>query len=127
MKETVRTDVHKDALRHHPSPDEAGSLVMTTQTLKAKLSHSTAATQQEQGVGNNDVDRASSVMPATTIPPEHRCEVRVDDQSMCSYEVLEAIDEELVIMREGKAFTLNQSTKGILLFMGLATHTKQLI
>jgi hypothetical protein len=64
MKETVRTDVHKDALGHYPSPDETGGLVMTTQTLEAKLSHYTAVTPQEQNVGNNDVDRASSVMPA---------------------------------------------------------------
>jgi hypothetical protein len=97
---------HKERARTYPSP---------------------AVTSQEQNVGNNDVDRASSMMPATVISLGHRCEARMDYQSMCSYEGLEAIDEASVVIWQGNAFALNRSTKGMLLLMGLVPHAKQLI
>ena len=50
---------------------------------------------------------------------EYRC--------MCSYEVLEVIDETSVVIEQGEAFALNRSTEGMLLFMGRAPHAKQLI
>ena len=46
---------------------------------------------------------------------------------MCSYEVLESIDENSVGIRQGKAFAFNQSTEGMLLLISLAPHAKQLI
>jgi hypothetical protein len=100
---------------------------MATHTLKEMPFHSAAARLQEQNVGNNDVVRASAVMPATTIPPGRRCEARMEYRGMCSYEVFEAIDEESVVIEQGEAFALNRSTEGILLFMGQAPHAKQLI
>ena len=50
---------------------------------------------------------------------EYRC--------MCSYEVLQAIDGESVVIKQGEALALNRSTEGMLLFMGRALHAKQLI
>ena len=50
---------------------------------------------------------------------EYRC--------LCSYEVLEATDEESVVIGQGEAFTLNRSTEGMLLLIALAPHAKQLI
>ena len=61
---------------------------------------------------------ASAVMPAVAISPGRRCEVRMDYRDMCSYEVLESIGEESVIIRQGEAFALNWSTKGMLLSHG---------
>jgi hypothetical protein len=100
---------------------------MAKQTLEEMLSHSAAVTQWEQNVGNNGVDQASAVMLATIIPPGRRCESRMDYRRMCSYEVLEVIDEKSGVIEQGKAFALNQSTEGMLLFMALAPHVKQLI
>jgi hypothetical protein len=51
----------------------------------------------------------------------------MDYRSMCSYEVLEVIDEQSAVIEQGKAFALNRSTKGMLLFMALAPRAKQLI
>ncbi len=100
---------------------------MAKQTLEEMLSHSAAVTQWEQNVGNNDVDQASAVMPATAIPPGRRCEARMDYRRMCSYEVLESSDEESVVIEQGEAVALNRSTEGMLLFMALAPHAKRLI
>lgn len=100
---------------------------MATHTLEAMLSHYTAVTLQEQHVRKREVDQASGVMPATTITPGRRCEARMEYRCMCSYEVLEAIDEESVVIEQGEALALNRSTEGVLLFMGRAPHAKQLI
>jgi hypothetical protein len=100
---------------------------MATLTFESILSDSTVVSLQEQNGGNNDVDQASAVMPDTAIPPGRRCEARVDYRSMCSYEVLEGIDEESAVIEQRKAFALNRSTDGMLLFMALAPHAKQLI
>jgi hypothetical protein len=127
MTETVGLDVHKDLRGLYPSPDETGGLVMTTHTLEELLSHSVPVTQREPNIGNNDVDQASAVMPARVIPPGRRCESRMNYRCLCSYEVLEAIDEESVVIEEGEAFALNRSTEGMLLFMGQASYGKQLI
>lgn len=37
---------------------------------------------------------------------------------MCSYEVLEAVGDELVVIEQGEALALNSSTGGKLLFLG---------
>jgi len=100
---------------------------MAMHTLEEMLSHSTAVAQWDWSVGNNKGDQASVVMPATTIPPGRRCEARMDYRCLCSYEVFEAIDQESAVIEQGKAFALNRSTEGILLFMALAPHVKQLI
>ena len=100
---------------------------MTTQNLEATLSPYAAVTLQEQNMGNIDVDQASAMMPDTAIPPGRRCEGRMDYRCMCSYEVLRAIAEELFVIEQGNAFVLNRSTEGLLLFMALAPHVKQLI
>ncbi|MGH7147285.1 MAG: hypothetical protein ACREIJ_05210 [Nitrospiraceae bacterium] len=100
---------------------------MATHTLEAMFSHYTAATLQEQNVGNKEVGQASGVMPATTIPLGRRCEARMEYRCLCSYEVLEATDEESVVIGQGEAFALNRSTEGMLLLIALAPHAKQLI
>ncbi len=100
---------------------------MATHPLEAMLSQSTAVTEPEQNVGNNDVIQASAVMPATTIPPGRRREARMEYRGICSYEVLEAIDEESVVIEQGEAFPINRSTEGMLLLMGQARQAKQLI
>jgi hypothetical protein len=102
---------------------------MATHTLEAKFSRYSAVTIRESnvGVGDKDIDRTSAVTPATTIPPGRRCEARTESRSMCSYEVLEAIEEESVVIEQGKVFALNRSTEGILLLMGRAPQAKQLI
>ena len=100
---------------------------MATLTLEAMLSHSAAVTQRELNVGNKNVDQASAVMPATAIPPGRRCEARMDYRRMCSYEVLEAIEEKSVVIGQGEALALNRSTEGILLLIALAPHANQLI
>ena len=61
------------------------------------------------------------------IPSERRCKVRVKYRYRCSYEVAEAIDEELAFINQGEAFALNQSAEGLLLVMGRDLHVTQLI
>ena len=100
---------------------------MATHTLEEMFSHSAAARLQEQNVGNNDVIQASGVMPAATIPPGRRCDMRTEYRSMCSYKMLDAIEEESVVIEKGVAFALNQSKEGMLLLMGEAPQAKQLI
>lgn len=100
---------------------------MATHPLEAMFSRYTAVTLQEQNVGIKEFDEASGVMSATTIPLGRRCETRMEYRCLCSYEVLEAIDEESVVIEQGEAFALNRSTEGMLLFMGRAPHAKQLI
>ena len=100
---------------------------MAKDALEEMLSHCAAVTLQEQKLGDKDVDQASVVMPATTIPPGRRCEARMKCRSMCSYEMFEATEEESVVIEKGVAFALNRSTEGMLLLMGQAPHMKQLI
>ncbi|HSL04764.1 MAG TPA: hypothetical protein VK901_14650 [Nitrospiraceae bacterium] len=100
---------------------------MVTRTPKEMLSHNTAITERGWKVGGKVVDQASAVIPATAIDSGRRCEARTDYRSMCSYEMLEAIREESVVIGQGGAFVINRSTEGILLLMALAPHVKQLI
>lgn len=100
---------------------------MTTQTLEAKPSHYRAVTAQKRKVGHIDVDQASAVILPGGIPPGRRCEARMDYRSLCSYELLETIDEQSPVIEQGKAFAFNRSTEGMLLFMALAPHAKQLM
>jgi len=100
---------------------------MATQTLEEILSHSAAVTRRKRNIGNQDVGQAFPVMPAMAIPSERRCKVRVKYRYRCSYEVAEAIDEELAFINQGEAFALNQSAEGLLLVMGRDLHVTQLI
>jgi hypothetical protein len=100
---------------------------METHTLEAMPSHSTAVTWWERNVEHKDVGQAPAMMPAITVPPGRRCEVRMDYRRMCSYEVLEAIDEKSVVIGQGEALALNRSTEGMLLLISLAPPAKQLI
>jgi hypothetical protein len=50
----------------------------------------------------------------------------MDFRQSCSYEVLEAIEEGSVVIRQGEAFALNRSKDGMLLLMGQALFDKQL-
>jgi hypothetical protein len=100
---------------------------MATQTLEEILSHSAAVTRRKRNIGNQDVGQAFAVMPATAIPPKRRCETRVEYRCRCSYEVAEAIDEELAYFEQGEAFALNRSAEGMLLVMGHALHVMRLI
>lgn len=96
---------------------------MAAHRLEATLPCSTAMTQQEQNVSNKDVDQAS----VPTIPPGRRSEARKAYPCLCSYEVLDATEEESVVIEQGTAVALNQTTEGILLFMRQAPHVRQVI
>ncbi|MEO8340351.1 MAG: hypothetical protein ABI604_11645 [Nitrospirota bacterium] len=100
---------------------------MATHNHEARLSHSVAGTEHEQKVGNIDASHASAVISTTANSPERRGEARIDDRSLCSYEVVEAIGEESVVIAQGKAIALNRSAEGVLLFLRQAPHAKQLI
>ena len=95
---------------------------MLNHALEATLSHFAAGARRELNLGEKDVDQ-----PFSAIPSGRRCEPRMAYQQMCSYEVLEAIEGESVVIAQGEAFTLNRSTKGILLITALAPDAKQLI
>jgi hypothetical protein len=98
---------------------------MATHIREAPRSHSAAVTQRKLNVGKKDLGHASAVMPAVAISPGRRCEVRMDYRDMCSYEMLESIGEESVVIRQGEAFALNWSAGGMLFLIALAPHTKQ--
>ena len=100
---------------------------MATQTLDARRSLSSAIIAQEQHIGEIDLLQASAVLSATITPPARRGEARVEYQSMCTYEILEADDAQSVVIEQGEAFALNRSTEGILLVMGKAPQNKQSI
>jgi hypothetical protein len=100
---------------------------MATRTLGVLRSYNTVIPLHGQKVRNREVARASSVMAAASGSPERRCEARVEYRCMCSYDVLEACDEELVVVEQGEAFALNSSTEGMLLFLGQPFQEKQLI
>lgn len=84
-------------------------------------------TQGKQGAGNQDSDQTSGEMAAMPIPQERRREARMDFRCTCTYEVLEAIEEKPVGIRQGQAFAFNQSAEGMLLLIGVAPREKQLI
>jgi hypothetical protein len=69
----------------------------------------------------------STDIPAAMIPPERRREARKNYRRRCSYEVLESIEEDSIVTRQGEVFALNRSKEGMLLLMGQAPHRKQLI
>ncbi|NWF73024.1 MAG: hypothetical protein HXY51_08330 [Nitrospirae bacterium] len=100
---------------------------MATHTLEEILSHAAACIQRDQNVGNKDVEQAFAMISDEGTPPVRRREVRVDYRCLCSYEALEAIEEESVVIGEGKAFALNRSKEGMLLLTALSPHAKQLI
>lgn len=100
---------------------------MATHALEEMFSHYAVVSLQEQILGEKDAVQTSTVTPATAIPPGRRCEARTEYRRMCSYEVLESIAEESVVIQQGDAFALNRSTEGMLLLMGQAPHVKQLI
>jgi len=100
---------------------------MATRTLGVMRSYDTIVTLRGQKVRNREIAQASGVMPAAIVSPERRCEARVEYRCMCSYEVIEVVNEELVVIKEGEAFALNSSTGGMLLFLGHPFQVKQLI
>jgi hypothetical protein len=100
---------------------------MATRTPERILSYSAAVTQREQKAASKDVDHRLTGVPPTAPSLGRRCEARRDYRCLCSYEVLEAIEERSVVIEQGKVFAFNQSTEGILLVMRSAPHEKQLI
>jgi len=100
---------------------------MAPHTLEAMLSHCTEVSLREQQVGNREFDQTSSRLPAGSIPPRPRCEERMEYRCTCSFEMFEVINEDSVVIEQGEAIAVNRSTEGILLFMGMAPHAKQLI
>ena len=103
---------------------------MATQTLDAMCSLRAAIIAQEQHVEDLDLQQASAVMSATTAPPAppaRRGEARVEYRAMCTYEVLEADEDQSVVIEQGEAFALNRSKEGILLVMGKAPQNTQSI
>ena len=100
---------------------------MATHRLAPTFFPSTADTQREQIGGTEDPDHRSAVMLPRVIYPERRCESRMDSGLLCSYEMIEAIEEESVVIEQGKAIALNRSTEGMLLCMRRAPHMMQMI
>jgi hypothetical protein len=100
---------------------------MTMNTLEPIFADSEAFTLKERKLGDIDVDQASTKILTTTIPPGRRSETRMDYRSLCPYEVIEAKEGQSVVIGQGEAFALNQSTGGMLLLIDLAPQTKQLI
>jgi hypothetical protein len=80
-----------------------------------------------QSVRNTDEDQASNVTSGQTISLERRSEARKNHLDLCSYEMLDATEEEPAVIEEGTAVALNRSTEGILLLMCRAPQAKQLI
>jgi len=100
---------------------------MTMNTLEPMFADSEAFTLKERKLGDIDFDQASAELRAATILPGRRCETRRDYRNLCPFEVIEAIEGESVVIGQGEAFALNQSTGGMLLLIDLAPQTKQLI
>ena len=85
------------------------------------------STGQAQNARSTDVDQSSSMTSGLPVSSGRRSEERVDYQYLCSYEVLDAMKEESVVIEQGTAIILNQSPKGMLLFMRQAPHVEQVI
>ena len=51
----------------------------------------------------------------------------MDYRDLCSYEMIEVIEEEFLVIEQGKAITLNRSIEGVLLCMRQAPHVMQMI
>ena len=100
---------------------------MATRILEATHSYNTTVRLQEQKERNREVAQVSCVITAVTIPPERRCEARMEYRRMCSYEVIKAMDEKSVVIEQGETFALNRSMEGMLLFMGRPPDATQLI
>jgi hypothetical protein len=100
---------------------------MATRTPAKILSYSAAVTQREQMAASKDVDDWLAGMPPRASSLGRRCEARRDYLCLCSYEVLEAIEERSVVIERGKVIVFNQSTEGIRLVMRSAPREKQLI
>ena len=100
---------------------------MATRTLGVSRSYNIGPMRQDRKMSKREIAQASVVTPASSSPPERRCGIRVEYRCMCSYEVLDVFDKELVVIRQGEAFALNRSRDGILLFLGQPFHVKQLI
>ena len=66
-------------------------------------------------------------MLPTAVCTDRRCESRMDYRRLCSYEMIEVIEEESFVIEQGKAITLNRSTEGVLLCMRQAPHVMQMI
>ena len=99
---------------------------MATQALEAMLSHSAALTPLEQNLGDTDrpsVCRDASDDQSSGAPG---C-VRVEYRGICTYEVLEAKDEQSVVIEHGEAYALNRSTEGMRILMGKAPQGYQSI
>lgn len=100
---------------------------MAKHSSESTLPQSSVFPQQKQKVENADADYASAAVLGAAIDQRRRCEARTDYRRLCSYEVLEAIEEESVVIEQGETVVLNRSAEGILLFMRQAPHSKQLI
>ena len=100
---------------------------MARHSSESTLPQPSVFPQQNQMVENIGADQAPTARPGTAVEQERRCDARMDYRHLCSYELLEAIDEESVVIEQGEAVALNLSAEGILLFMRNAPHPKQLI
>lgn len=100
---------------------------MASRSYCTTPSHSTADTQREQKEGTKDTDHRSAAPPPTAVCSDHRCESRMDYRDLCSYEMIEVIEEEFLVIEQGKAITLNRSIEGVLLCMRQAPHVTQMI
>jgi hypothetical protein len=100
---------------------------MAMHDKKPMLCHSAESTGTEKKVGHKDAAQVFGEMSASTVSLERRSEARMDYWQTCSYEMLEAVEEESVAIRQGEAFSVNRSAEGILLIMGQAPQEKQLI
>jgi hypothetical protein len=100
---------------------------MATNTFEPMFTRSAAVGLEEPTLGDINIDQVSAEIPATPLLPGRRSETRMGYRRLCPYEVIEAIEGKSVVIGQGEAFALNQSTGGMLLLVDLAPQTKQLI
>ena len=100
---------------------------MGTERSETISAHSMTSTGQGQNVRNTDVEQSSGVTSGLPIPLGRRREARKDHQDLCSYEMLDATEEESVVIEQGTAIALDRSIEGLRLFMRRAPRVEQMI
>jgi hypothetical protein len=100
---------------------------MATHTREEMVPLPATITERRRDLRRENADQALATMPATPLPPGRRCEERVDYRHMCSYSMLQGVENKSVLIEEGMAFTLNRSTEGMLLLMGQAPRLRQMV
>ena len=103
---------------------------MTAQILEHLRAFYSEGTGREHTSHNQRV--VHSVEDSLAIaPPLERLERRQDPRTACtdpcSYELLEPLDAQSVLIQRGEAFIMNRSANGMVLLLGISLHPHQLL